>query len=66
MVTDETDREQLCTRLGEVATATGTAIYAWALLPILCHLLLRSGPIRLPVLMRRWLTGYAITRNRRH
>jgi len=66
IVTDETDRAQLCTRLGALATATGTTIYAWALLPNHCHLLLRSGPPGLPMLMRRWLTGYAITFNRRH
>jgi REP element-mobilizing transposase RayT len=66
IVTDETDREDLCTRLGELVMPTGTAVYAWALLPNHCHLLLRSGPSGLPVLMRRWLTGYAITFNRRH
>ena len=61
-----TDRAQVCTRLGELATATGTAVYAWAILPNYCHLLLRSGPPGLPGVMRRWLTGYAITFNRRH
>jgi len=66
IVTDETDRAHLCTRLGALVTATGTTIYAWALLPNHCHLLLRSGPPGLPVLMRRWLTGYALTFNRRH
>jgi putative transposase len=66
IVTDEADRERFCTRLGDLATATGTAVYAWAILPNHCHLLLRSGPPGLPVFMRRWLTGYAITFNRRH
>jgi putative transposase len=66
IVTDETDREHLCIRLGRVAAATGTTLYAWAVLPNHCHLLLRSDPSGLPVFMRRWLTGYAITFNRRH
>lgn len=66
IVTDDMDRENLLIRLGEIATATGTAIYAWAILPNHCHLLVRSGPLGLPVFMRRWLTGYAISHNRRH
>jgi REP element-mobilizing transposase RayT len=66
IVTDDTDRENLLTRLGEIATATGTAIYAWAILANHVHLLCRSGPPGLPVFMRRWLTGYAVSFNRRH
>ncbi len=66
IVADDVDREAFVTRLGAVAQATGTAIYAWALLPNHAHLLLRSGPGGLPRLMRRLLTGYAITFNRRH
>ena len=46
--------------------ATGTGICAWTLLPNPFHLLVRSGPLGLPVFMRRWLTGYAITQYRRH
>jgi hypothetical protein len=53
-------------RLGEIATATGTTLYAWALLPTHAHLLLRSGPAGLPQCMRRLLTGYAQAYNRRH
>jgi len=66
IVTDDTDRKNLLTRLGAIATATGTAIYAWAILANHVHLLCRSGPPGLPVFMRRWLTGYAISYNRRH
>jgi len=66
IVKDEVDREAFVTRLGAVAQATGTAIYAWALLPNHAHLLLRSGPAGLPRFMRRLLTGYAVTFNRRH
>lgn len=66
IVADEKDREEFLTRLGDVATATGTKIYAWALLPNHAHMLVRSGPEGLPRFMRRFLTGYAITYNRRH
>ncbi|MFA5027829.1 MAG: transposase, partial [Candidatus Methylomirabilota bacterium] len=66
IVTDDTDRENLLTRLGNTATATGTAIYAWAVLANHVHLLCRSGPRGLPVFMRRWLTGYAVSYNKRH
>lgn len=66
IVRDQADREEFVRRLGEVATATKTAIYAWALLPNHAHLLLRSGPPGLPRFMGRLLTGYAIYFNRRH
>ncbi len=63
---DDTDRAAFVRRLGEVTHATGTTVYAWALLPNHAHLLLRSGPAGLPRFMRRLLTGYAITFNLRH
>ena len=66
IVRDDIDRDAFVVRLGDVAQATGTAIYAWALLPNHAHLLLRSGPAGLPRFMRRLLTGYAINFNRRH
>jgi REP element-mobilizing transposase RayT len=66
IVADREDRHAFVTRLGEVAIATGTTLYAWALLPNHAHLLLRSGPPGLPRFMRRFLTGYALAYNRRH
>lgn len=63
---DRKDRERFLGRLGEVAAATQTSIYAWALLPNHAHLLARSGPRGLAPFMRRLLTGYAIEFNRRH
>src|SRR3970040_224324 len=66
IVTDREDCAMLLARLGEVALATGTTLYAWALLPNHAHLLLRSGAQGLPRFMRRVLTGYALTYNRRH
>jgi len=53
---DQQDREAFVARLGAVATATGTTLYAWALLPNHAHLLLRSGAQGLPRFMRRVLT----------
>jgi REP element-mobilizing transposase RayT len=66
IVRDDADREAFVTRLGDVAQTTGTAIYAWAVLPNHAHLLVRSGPAGLSGFMRRLLTGYAVTFNRRH
>lgn len=66
IVADRKDRENFVARIGEVATATGTTIYAWALLPNHVHLLVRSGRQGLPRFMRRLLTGYAVSYNRRH
>ena len=66
IVADREDREAFVARLGDVATATGITLYAWALLPNHAHLLLRSGAQGLPQFMRRLLTGYAVTYNRRH
>jgi REP-associated tyrosine transposase len=66
IVRDDADREAFVTRLGDVAQTTGTAIFAWAVLPNHAHLLLRSGPAGLSRFMRRLLTGYAVTFNRRH
>lgn len=66
IVRDDEDREAFVVRLGNAATLTGTRIYGWALLPNHVHLLVRSGTVGLPAFMRRLLTGYAITFNRRH
>jgi putative transposase len=66
IVSDAEDREEFVTRLGAASQATGTAIYAWALLPNHAHLLLRSGAAGLPKFMMRLLTGYAIRYNHRH
>ncbi len=66
IVADDADRAAFVARLGAVALATGTPLYAWALLPNHAHLLLRSGAQGLPQFMRRLLTGYALAYNRRH
>jgi REP element-mobilizing transposase RayT len=63
---DEQDRDRLLERLGALLAETGTACYAWALLPNHFHLLVRSGDLPVAGLMRRLLTGYAVGFNRRH
>ena len=66
IVDDRRDREALVSRIGEAATSTSTAIYAWSLMTNHVHILLRSGQEGLPRFMRRLLTGYAIGYNLRH
>jgi REP element-mobilizing transposase RayT len=66
IVDDETDREDFIFRLGKLAEATGTVIYAWALMSNHAHILIRSGPSGLPYFMRRLLAAYAAAYNRRH
>lgn len=53
-------------RLGRCVEKTGMIIYAWALIPNHFHILIRSGPKGLSHFMRRLLTGYAVSFNKRH
>ena len=66
IVTDDEDRHLFVSRLGMAAIATGTRIYAWALMTNHAHLLLKSGHAGLSTFMRKFLTGYALLYNRRH
>jgi putative transposase len=66
IVNHRRDREDLLSRIGDIALKTETPIYAWALLSNHLHILLRSGPAGLPGYMRRVLTGYAISYNLKH
>jgi REP element-mobilizing transposase RayT len=63
---DEDDREDFVDRLRSLVKATQTPILAWALLDNHVHLLVISGPTGLPTFMRRLLTGYAVSFNRKH
>ena len=65
IVDDKVDRDNF-SRMGQIAHETETVIYAWALMTNHAHILLRSGSYGLSKYMRRLLTGYAITYNRRH
>lgn len=63
---DDGDRKNFLERLGTALQDNGTPCYAWALLPNHFHLLLRTGSLPISVVMRRVLTGYAVTYNLRH
>ena len=63
---DEEDRERFCARLSSLLVDTGTECLAWALLSNHVHLLLRRWDVPLSTFMRRLLTGYAVTFNKRH
>ena len=63
---DDKDRNDFLDRLGNVLSETGTACYAWALMPNHFHVLIRTGNTPISTVMRRVLTGYAIGYNHRH
>jgi REP element-mobilizing transposase RayT len=60
------DREDLIERLSNVLPETETACYAWAFMPNHAHFLFKTGNVPLSTIMRRLLTGYAVSFNRRH
>jgi len=62
----EFDRQDFVRRLCTILTETQTPCYAWALMPNHFHLLLRNGNVPISTVMRRLLTGYAGSFNRRH
>lgn len=63
---DNKDRDNFLDRLQILLPKTNMSCYAWALLPNHAHFLFRTGNTGLSTLMRRLLTGYAVTFNRRH
>jgi len=63
---DEFDYHFFTHRLGKLLGDTLTHCLAWALLPNHFHILLRAGSTALSVFMRRLLTSYAVSYNRRH
>jgi REP element-mobilizing transposase RayT len=63
---DDQDRDNFVERLGNILTETHTLCFAWALLPNHAHILLRTGPTPISTVMRRLLTGYAVSYNLRH
>jgi putative transposase len=66
IVDDDRDRNSFVSRLGQIAIATRTSIYAWALMTNHSHILLSNGPQGLSNFMRRFMTGYAVNYNLRH
>ncbi len=63
--TDGQDRDNFIERLGDIVAETKTSCFAWALIPNHVHILLRTGETPLATVMRRLLTGYAVSYNRR-
>lgn len=62
---DDRDRPDFVRRLAALAEGGAWTVYAWALLPNHCHLLVRTGVCPLARAMRSLLTGYAGAFNRR-
>ena len=63
---DDQDRENFLQRMKGLVPETATACYAWALLSNHAHFLFRTGKVPLSSLMRRLLTGYVVSFNRRY
>ena len=63
---NDRDREDFVERLSKLLPQTETACYAWVLIPNHAHFLFRTGLAPLASIMRRLLTGYAVSFNRRH
>jgi REP element-mobilizing transposase RayT len=60
------DRQNFLKRFGSIISDSETACYAWALMPNHIHLLLRTGLMPISTVMRRLLTGYAVSFNRKY
>jgi REP element-mobilizing transposase RayT len=63
---DDNDRDNFLDRLGIILIDSKTSCFAWVLIPNHLHLLLRTGVAPIATVMRRLLTGYAVSFNRRH
>ena len=63
---DSADRDNFRERLGGIIKETETGCYAWVLMTNHIHLLLKTGLAPVATVMRRLLTGYAVSFNRRH
>ena len=63
---DNKDRDDLINRLSTILPETSTSCYAWALMSNHAHFLFRSGKSGITKVMRRLLTGYAVSFNRKY
>ncbi|MGD8658157.1 MAG: transposase, partial [Desulfobacterales bacterium] len=63
---DRMDRRNFLNRLDRIVSETETGCYAWVLMGNHVHLLLKTGLAPIATVMRRLLTGYAVSFNRRH
>ena len=63
---DDKDRNSFLKRFAIILEETQTQCYAWSLIPNHFHLLMKTGATPLSKVMRRLMTGYAVTFNKRH
>jgi len=63
---DDQDRDDFLDRLSGILSDSKTVCFAWAFMTNHLHLLLRTGAAPIATVMRRLLTGYAVSFNRRH
>lgn len=63
---NERDLTDFIARLATILAETRTECSAWALIPNHFHLLLKTGTVPIASVMRRLLTGYAVSFNHRH
>jgi len=63
---DDFDSENFMARLSSLVPETQSIYYAWVFMSNHAHFLLRSGSAGVAHLMRRLLTGYAVSFNRHH
>ena len=63
---DNVDRTNFIKRLDLNITETETCCFSWVLMTNHVHLLLKTGLTPIATVMRRLLTGYAVSYNRRH
>ena len=63
---DDADRNDFLSRLEQILRDTKTVCLTRALIPDHFHLLLKTGSVPISTVMKRLLTGYAVSYNRRH
>ena len=63
---DNADRTNFINRLDLNISETETCCFSWVLMTNHVHLLLKTGLTPIATVMRRLLTGYAVSYNRRH
>ena len=63
---DDADREGFIERLSVILAETRTRCLAWSLMGNHFHLLLKTGTAPVACVMRRLMTGHAVSYNRRH
>ena len=60
---DDSDRDDFLDRLGGILSDSKTPCFAWAFMTNHLHLLLRTGAAPIATVIRRLLTGYAVSFN---